>query len=235
MGRKGSRYSIEKKLFYIGLVVQGMAPNAIQRKYGVEHSQVSRWVKNFRLQGIDGLRHRSMGKYPSDLKLKIVLEYLEGHTSYPRLCDKYNIPNVSTIYQWVHQYTSGKQLITRSVKPVKNGRKTTQLERVEIVQWIIANDMDYSRAMSKYNVSYGQVYSWTRKFKQGGPGALVDRRGKGKKIHDQLTDDEKRDLEVKRLRARIEHLSTENAVLKKLQELERLDAAHNTSTKQSKR
>ncbi|MGA3493666.1 helix-turn-helix domain-containing protein, partial [Lactiplantibacillus plantarum] len=79
----------------------------------------------------------------------MVLEYLEGHSSYPRLCDKYNIPNVSTIYQWVHQYTSGKQ--------VKDGRKTTQLERVEIVQWIIANDMDYSRAMNKYNVSYGQV------------------------------------------------------------------------------
>ncbi|WP_231921703.1 helix-turn-helix domain-containing protein [Levilactobacillus zymae] len=117
---------------------------------------------------------------------------------------------------------------------MKNGRKTTQLERVEIVQWIIANDMDYSRAMSKYNVSYGQVYSWTRKFKQGGPEALIDRRGKGKAI-DQLTDDEKRDLEVKRLKARIEHLSTENAVLKKLQELERLDATHNTSTKQSKR
>lgn len=37
-------------------------------------------------------------------------------------------------------------------------------------------------------------------------------------MYDQLTDDEKRDLEVKRLKARIEHLSTKNAVLKKLQE-----------------
>lgn len=41
MGRKGSRYTIKEKLFYIGLVTQGMAPNAVQRKYGVEHSQVS--------------------------------------------------------------------------------------------------------------------------------------------------------------------------------------------------
>lgn len=67
--------------------------------------------------------------------------YLEGNTSYSRLCDKYNIPNVSAIYQWDHQYTSGKQLTARSVKPVKNGRKTTQLERIEIDQWIIANNM----------------------------------------------------------------------------------------------
>ncbi|MCF7522278.1 transposase [Levilactobacillus brevis] len=90
-----------------------------------------------------------MRKYSSELKSKIVLEYLERHTSYPQLCDKYNISNVSTIYQWVHRYTSGKQLTTRNMKSVKNGRKTTQLERVEIVQWIIANDMDYSRAMNK--------------------------------------------------------------------------------------
>ncbi|WEE36047.1 helix-turn-helix domain-containing protein [Lactiplantibacillus paraplantarum] len=87
----------------------------------------------------------------------------------------------------------------------------------------------------KYNVSYGQAYSWTRKSKQDGPEALIDRRGKGKNLHDQLTEDERRDLEVKRLRARIEHLSTENAVLKKLQELERLDATHNTPTKRFKR
>lgn len=47
MGRKGSRYTVEKKLFYIGLVNQGMTPYAVQRKHGIEHSQVSRWVKSF--------------------------------------------------------------------------------------------------------------------------------------------------------------------------------------------
>ncbi|WP_225423570.1 helix-turn-helix domain-containing protein [Levilactobacillus suantsaii] len=125
MGRKSSRYTIDKKLFYIGLVNQGTSPNAVQRDYGVKDDQIRQWIKRYNLEGIDGLRYRPIGKYPSNLKLKIVLKYLEGNTSYPRLCDKYNIPNVSTIYQWVHQYTSGKQLITRSVKPVKNGRKTT--------------------------------------------------------------------------------------------------------------
>lgn len=85
MGRKGSRYTIKEKLFYIGLVTQGMAPNAVQRKYGVEHSQVSRWVKRYGLQGIDGLRHRLMGKYPSELKLKIVPKLQEqiSHTINP--------------------------------------------------------------------------------------------------------------------------------------------------------
>lgn len=51
MGRKGSCYTIKKKLFYIGLVVKGLTPNAIiQRQGEIAHSQVSQWVKNYRLQ-----------------------------------------------------------------------------------------------------------------------------------------------------------------------------------------
>ncbi|WEE36048.1 helix-turn-helix domain-containing protein [Lactiplantibacillus paraplantarum] len=84
--------------------------------YGVKDDQLRQWIKRYTQEGIDGLRHRSIGKYPADFRLKIVLEYLAGNTSYPQLCDKYNIPNVSTIYQWVHRYTSGKQLTTRSVQ-----------------------------------------------------------------------------------------------------------------------
>ncbi|MCD2257574.1 helix-turn-helix domain-containing protein [Lactobacillus sp. CC-MHH1034] len=77
---------------------------------------------------------------------------------------------------------------------MKNGRKTTQLERIEIAEWVIelecieiaewviANDMDYTGATKQYDISYGQVYAWVKKFKQGGPEALVDRRGKAKAL-----------------------------------------------------
>ena len=60
MGRKGSRYTIEKKLFYIGLVTQGMIPYAVQRKYGIEHGQVNRWVKRLRLSAIKDLNDHSI-------------------------------------------------------------------------------------------------------------------------------------------------------------------------------
>lgn len=36
MGRKGTRYSEEDKLFYIKLVQDGMSANAIEREYGVK-------------------------------------------------------------------------------------------------------------------------------------------------------------------------------------------------------
>lgn len=236
MGKNGCRYSVEEKLYYIDLVKQHkMTPQAVQNKYGVKDDQIRQWINRYEVDGFDGLKPRPLGRYAKEFKLKVTLEYLAGHTSYPRLCQKYDIPNVSTIYQWVHRYTSGKTFTTRRVKPLKNGRKTTQMERIEIAQWVIAHDLDYYGAVKKYNVSYGQVYSWTKKLQDGGENSLIDRRGKGKTAKDQLTDEDRLDLKVKQLNARIEHLSTENAILKKLQEMERSHAPHKTSTKQSKR
>ncbi|PRO90606.1 transposase, partial [Lactiplantibacillus pentosus] len=66
---------------------------------------------------------------------------------------------------------------------MKNGRKTEQVERIEIAQWVIANEMDYVGATTHFTVSYGQVYAWVKKFKQGGPDALADRRGKTKEAN----------------------------------------------------
>ncbi|MEL1196445.1 helix-turn-helix domain-containing protein, partial [Staphylococcus epidermidis] len=84
---------------------------------GITRNQVNQWIERYKAQGITGLKHRPLGRYTKELKLKVVLEYLKGNTSYPQLCSKYNISNVSTVYQWVHRYTSGKELTTRSAKP----------------------------------------------------------------------------------------------------------------------
>lgn len=114
---------------------------------------------------------------------------------------------------------------------MKNGRKTTQAERIEIAQWTIANELNYVEATKHFDVSYGQVYAWGKKFKQGGESSLADRRGKAKEDHGQLTELEKKDLEIKRLKARLEYVSTEDAGLKKLQEIERRNASQKTNIK----
>lgn len=114
---------------------------------------------------------------------------------------------------------------------MRDGRKTTQVERVEIAQWAIANDYNYVEATKRFKVSYGQVYAWVKKFKQGGASALADRRGKDKEDRGQLTEIERLKLENKRLQARLTHVSTEVAVLKKLQELERRNAGQTANIK----
>ena len=206
MGRKGSRYTLEEKLFYIGLVREGgWAPWAVQREYGVRHNQVRQWLERFEATGVDGLKPRSVHqKYAEEFKLEIVQKYLAGHTSYPVLAREYGIPDNSVIVRWVSLYTSGQPLQTTGrARPMKDGRKTTQIERIEIAQWTIANDYNYGAAMQQFKISYGQVYAWVKKFKQGGESALEDRRGKAKKDNGQLTEIERLKLENKRLQARL--------------------------------
>lgn len=229
MGRKGTRYSLEDKLAYIDLVEQGMSTMKIEHQYGARHDQVKQWVKRYQAEGLDGLKRRKVHRYSPEFKQKVVDLYLAGNTSYPQLASQFNIPNSSVIYQWVNLYTSGNKpcQITRRSQPMKPGRKTTQIERIEIAQWAIANDLDYNGATKKFAVSYGQVYAWAKKFKQGGPEALQDRRGKDKSNNPNLTDEEKQALRIKELEARNAYLSKENETLKKLKELERKDAQQN--------
>jgi len=236
MGRRGIRYSLEDKLYYIHLVEQGQTVSGIERQYGVKQAQVNQWVERFQAAGIDGLKRRKVRQYSSELKQKVVDLYLAGNTSYSQLAKQFDISNPGVIYQWVNLYTSGKSLKTTGrSKTMNTGRKTTQKERIEIAQWAIANSLDYNAAVQQFQVSYGQVYAWVKKFKQGGPEALQDRRGKDKSGKPHLTEAENQELKVKALEARIAYLSKENEVLKKMKELERKDAPQRLNTAQSKR
>ncbi len=119
MGRKGSRYSVEEKVFYIKLVQGGMSAKAIRQEYGVHDSQVAQWIERYNAGGVDALRSQHQQRvYSKELMLEVVQAYLAGSTSYPQLARQYDISNGSVIYQWVKRYTSGKPLTTT--------RRTTQ-------------------------------------------------------------------------------------------------------------
>lgn len=61
---------------------------------------------------------------------------------------------------------------------MKNGRKTTLQERVEIAAHCIEHDHNYAATSVEYNISYQQARNYTIKYEQGGLEALEDRRGK---------------------------------------------------------
>lgn len=100
------------------------------------------------------------------------------------------------------------------------GRNTTYEERLEIVSYCIEHGNDYTATIEKYSVSYQQIYSWVRKYNEKGAEGLVDKRGK-RKPESEMTELEKLRAENKLLAARNKRLETENAVLKKLGEIER--------------
>lgn len=100
------------------------------------------------------------------------------------------------------------------------GRVTTWKERIEITEYCIAHNKDYHKAMENYSISYQQIYSWVRKYEDGGINALKDGRGRTKDELE-LTPQELQKLAMKKLEAENQRLRAENAFLKKLAELER--------------
>ncbi|MDT2264163.1 helix-turn-helix domain-containing protein [Paenibacillus larvae] len=83
---------------------------------------------------------------------------------------------------------------------MNKGRKTTFEERIEIVQYTIANDLDYQKSMEKYDVSYSQVYAWVRKYKSGGGSPRVVNRGRNKPA-EELDDHERLQASDQRIRS----------------------------------
>ncbi len=64
------------------------------------------------------------------------------------------------------------------------------------------------------------IYAWVRKYHEKGVEGLVDKRGR-RKPEEEMTELEKLRAEKRILEARNKRLETENAVLKKLEEIER--------------
>jgi len=100
------------------------------------------------------------------------------------------------------------------------GRKTTLDERIQIVHYCLKNDNNYQLTADTYQVSYQQVYQWVKKYQAGDESSLQDKRGHMKEEREQ-TITEQYKLEIKQLERENERLRTENAFLKKLEELER--------------
>ncbi|CCQ94522.1 transposase [[Clostridium] ultunense Esp] len=83
-------------------------------------------------------------------------------------------------------------------------RKTTFEERLEIVKWVIDNNMSYKDAAKKYGITYALVYRWTRAYIDKGTEILkYQKRGpkpKSEIDESKLTEIEKLKLELERER-----------------------------------
>lgn len=100
-------------------------------------------------------------------------------------------------------------------------RETTLKERLEIVRACIATGNNYGETAIKYQVSYQQVYIWTKKYRAMGEAGLEDRRGhRAGTLPSRTPEEELRD-KVAQLERKNFELEMENALLKKVQEIER--------------
>lgn len=60
---------------------------------------------------------------------------------------------------------------------MKQGRETTQDERIQIARECITGGENYGEMALKNQISYQQARTWTLRFEQMGEAGLQDRRG----------------------------------------------------------
>ena len=95
----------------------------------------------------------------------------------------------------------------------------------EITEKCIATGKNYGELALKYRVSYQQVRTWTIRFEQMGEAGLQDRRGQRKKDQTPRTELEQAQIEIEQLKHKLYLAEMENALLKKLDEIERRDVS----------
>ena len=104
---------------------------------------------------------------------------------------------------------------------MKQGRSTTQEERIQIAKECLESGKNYGEMALKYKVSYQQARTWTLRFEEFGEAGLEDRRGKRKKDQTPRTELERLQIENEQLKHKLYLAEMQRDLLKKLEEIER--------------
>ena len=221
MGRT-KKYTLEQKVKACEEYLFGkksMIEIARELKMGKHgRNRVRNWVKRYQINGPSALNPRTNNAtYTKEFKLRVIQEYQQGNSLH-ELMAKYNIPSPKSILNWIYKYNRHEEIEDYTPHPEvysMSARKTTMEERIEIVNWCLEHNKNYKETASKFNCSYTQVYQWVKKYSENGEDGLSDKRGH-RKSEEALTDTEKLEREMAKLRKRNEELEMEIKLLKKL-------------------
>ena len=229
MARK-QKLSVEEKVKIIQAYLVGeISKSEAARRAGVARDTLDQWIRNYEADGADAFQAHRNRVYSPEVKRAAVKAYLSGEGSQSEICRKYHIRKKTQLQAWIKVYNEHGDF--NSVKfsgggsYMKQGRETTQEERIQIVRECIAGGKNYGELALKYQVSYQQVRSWTLRFEEMGEAGLQDRRGRRKKDQEPRTELEQAQIEIERLKHKLYLAEMERDLLKKLNEVERRDAS----------
>ncbi len=199
------------------------------RRIGVDKATIRRWTVRYEVEGAEGfVPHERNRVYGAELKQQAVEDYLSGAGSLLEISKKYKLRNPRQLSDWIKVYHIHGDLHSVNQSGggscMKQGRETTQEERIQIAKDCIESGKNYGEMALKYQVSYQQARTWTLRFEELGEAGLEDRRGKRKRGQQPRTELEQAQIEIEQLKHKLYLSEMENALLKKLDELERRDA-----------
>jgi len=219
--------SPEEKADLIQRYMKGELSTTMAAKVaGVSIESFRDWIRLYKQEGSLGLLSTGKNRtYSSELKRRAVDAYLSGEGSLHAICEKFKIRSKQQLRDWIKLYNSGKNFNKRSGgSRMRNSRKTTLEERVQIVKDCIESGYDYGEIAKKYDVGYQQVYTWVKKYTKLGNAGLQDRRGQRKVQQEARTPEEEAQIRIAKLEHENYLLRMERDLLKKAEELERGNA-----------
>lgn len=226
MSRK-NKLNAEEKVRIAEDCIEGRISQAeAARRVGVDESSIRAWIAKYKSEGSYGLWQTEKNRvYSEELKLQAVTEYLAGSESLREICKKYRIRTKTQLRAWIKVYNSGRNFKKMSGgSRMKKSRQTTQEERVRIAKECIENGDNYGEIAIKYQVSYQNVYSWVKKYRELGEAGLEDRRGQRTAQQEPRTEEERLRIENAQLKHELYLARMERDLLKKLEEIERREA-----------
>ena len=197
------------------------------RRIGMDSRRVAEWVARYKAGGALAFKEQEHNTvYTEEVKAAAVREYLEGKGSLQEISAKYGMRSTKQLRNWIKVYNSGRDFGHKMSggSRMKQGRETTQEERIAIVKDCLEKGSNFGETAIKHNVSYQQVYTWVKKFKEFGEAGLEDRRGKRIAAQKPRTELEEARVEIEQLKHKLYLAEMERDLLKKLDELERRDA-----------
>ena len=197
------------------------------RRLGIDKSTVREWAKRYEGGGALAFKEQEHNTvYTEEVKAAAVRAYLDGKGSLRGISAKYGIRSAKQLREWIKVYNSGRSYDRKMSggSRMKQGRETTQEERITIVKDCLENGSNYGETAIRYNVSYQQIYTWVKKYKELGEAGLEDRRGKRIAEQEPRTELEAARIEIEQLKHKLYLAEMERDLLKKLDELERRDA-----------
>lgn len=220
-----AKYTAEQKIKIAESYLAGEGSYwELRERYGASEKSIQIWAQKYREHGRDAfVRKAGNAQYSKEFKMMCVETVLRGEKNVDGVVAKYNISDRRVLRRWIKRYNANKELEDydpkREVYMAEARRKTTQKERREIAEYCIAHDKDYKGTAALYDVSYGQVYTWVKKYLAGGEKGLADKRGHHKP-DDEVDELERLRRENLRLKRKLEEQSMVVELLKKVKELD---------------
>lgn len=231
MGRKRNPIPAEVKIKYAKSCYEGkMGMSEASRELGIDYVNIFEWVARYKENGESAFLITGKNNvYSDEIRMQAVQSYLAGEGSLRKIAAKYGLRSKTQLRRWVKMYNNGMEFSQNKMSGgsrMTTSRKTTKEERIKIAKECLENNCNYGETAIRHNVSYQQVYSWVKRFKEHGEAGLEDRRGRRKADQEPRSETEELKIKLAQLEHELYMTKMERDLLKKVRELERKDLYH---------